>query len=485
MLITAPTQVNRSAGKRRERLTHTGKPSTQHSSVTPFKLPGTQAADPRYALLRLPVFGTEHNSITCAAAWKSVTVPYQPTKAALFNAIQIESLVGRLTPSRAQWLADNKRAPLVVWAAIETGIDYQDTDHTLYTGAAEALIKSIPLKELTAFIVDWASVKPDLIDSELPALLVAAKRYNEGKAPAHLFNHDRFAAALSSTATMITNHLNSMITPLHTDGKALDLSAYRFTYALENDSILESVCMGIMALELCEKWYSLPRPLWEAIIVALRLIDSHLHPVMLPTELANYMYCELDEITEELSEIHSFMGANNLSVENRDDIETALEITERYLITDFEEYQHFNQQVIDSEEELSFWETSQDCTISNLATLAENLTPLKAQSELAADAHTWLCNVSATLARIAPTPDASDQIRSDNRSIFLEPVGQPLFLENDHQTIQQVQASHEMMMNDDESECANVSWGVDAKTCIDVARRMGIGITFLNSLIML
>jgi len=490
MLISASNSLATQSRKERKRLPATHQPDTRHSSINPFALPGSKAANPMYALLRLPELGTGKDSIINAATWASVECRKMPTKPELLNAIHVANLSGQLTPDRARWLADNRSAPIMLWTAIEHGMAYTDDASALRITGVDAYLQTLTLPELTRFIVDWANTTPHAIDSELLELLVAAKRHITGEAQSCELNASELEQSLRKTMDNISRHLNKTVAQPDQYREPTTLSAYEFVAGIEPSGAVLPTGQDMMGLELDSEFSSeLPTATWKTMITAIELIGFHLHPITTPDSLMEFMYGELDEAEGELDEIHDYIKHHNLNVQCNTDIEQAIAAGSSCghdfgYVCDYENYLYYGDRLASQEANKDTWTTSVNATLDNLKELIAAL-PIAIQSSNNEKAQEWLNTVRDTLIAVIETP-AVDQIAQQQLAEYcIDATVQPIYIDNDLEAADHLQSIYEGMMNGDECEENMIGWHFSASTVIEMARRMGLGIRLLHDLVYL
>ncbi|KXS55282.1 MAG: hypothetical protein AWU57_381 [Marinobacter sp. T13-3] len=477
MLATAP-------------LSHTGTtdhPQPHPATANPFLAAGSLAADPRIALLRTPRVQADTAPLFSTATWAHLTPRTTPGRTALFNAIAVHNALGRLTPERAQWLADNKESPLLIWAGAQAGTTdrMNDPNGELYRASTTAITQTLPAPALTRLLLDWHQRHPHLLADDTLNALLALKRAQENE-PLPPTQTADLCAALVSGLQSIAEHLNTIIdSDLPTERTISPLLA---SAMLDEDGALGMGCNIMEAMQLSFELADLPDPLRVALVQTLNLISIHLHPLALPTEIVGYSTeLILDEADGEMQAIAAYLAHHDLP-DDIGSVEEAIEaVGESCMVTSYDEWDYFTriqQMEVDIEETWGVAGAVLDTLTANLATLP------KPTGQRETDLHRWLHETVAAIRGVIDTHQCPDAIDSDLlpdmsglQTSFRSPIYEAACtgLENELQQIHESQ----MQGMDDESAGSQIPWGASAEQMEQQAQRWNIGQRLLGKLILI
>lgn len=481
MLAAASDQRTAQTGPKHQGRTTAGQRPAGDSPLTPLALPGTLAADPRYTLLRVPVVDTNHAPLMTKVVWEGVTTRDTPTRTTLFNAIRIQHLVGQLTAERAQWLAEHKNAPLLMWPAVEQSFACADPKSHLNQAQVAAFAQTMPVKAMTRFALNWQTHAPELVEPNLIELLVNLKRHLSGDTNTEV-NLPALESALKATTNNVAEHLNRLIAQPTERHQPNESSAFSFIPTYDTEGNLICLPTEMMGIDLGLSPRELDNDTWSAIKLALDLIGKHLQPLETSLGINEYRDSyEMDEALDEMQAIGQYLKDTELDSTNPEHVEEAIAQTENFIIDCYDTWLHFADLIEDSEQVIECWTQPHEVTLDTLNRVIESLP--QAQNGQTTLAQAWLKLAQTTLAEVTANHQCADYVTLLPELQYLDAqVSQPVFLATENGIQYFLQQLFEHRMSGEEAEGETLGWATDPRALVEQARRFGLGIHLLTEL---
>ncbi|OLF82060.1 hypothetical protein AWH63_11005 [Marinobacter sp. C18] len=473
MLIGAQHQATVRSDAGHQGLPNASVNDAQHATVSP-----AWAKQPMLAAHRVAKLPAQKELMR--DVFTDTRFPHQPTRKTLVDTIRVLSATGNVSAQQAQYLADNVSHPNRLWSAIETlsQTAANDPNDTINSAVYAKLLRDTPVKDMAAFVTQWAKVLPEVADPQLIAQLHAAKRTLEDGTTDRWFDWGTFNSAFIGAVEKVATELNSRMKQVayfdDDDTNEIDFTL-EFSVDVERDGGLIVGADHSMGLVMEHAYDDTQTDYWKALVHGLNLINEHLLPIVNTVDLLDQSGMMFEEYEQDLTGVWNYLSEHDLE-DTLENIEKALEVTEPCMIEEAEMFEEIANQYHRREETKQNWELEGDLSIDAFkARVAALNEPNTAEERLLVN---WFHDLAAALDNKPMASPWAGQLTDylvSGECFYMLNEFTPVYGVEEVEAHEAADDQHHFFMQGDDREFPKFGWRTDAKLLLGWADSMKIG----------
>lgn len=489
MLVTTSDQATLDTAGIHKGMPAAGCNAAEPTPVSAFPFNPAWADQPALAVQRLAKLPSQPELMS--EAFRDTRFPHQPTRRTLTDTLKVFAACGHLNANQARWMNEHKAYPNRIWSAIE-GLApalVADPNQQIQAALTQSLTDLYPIRAMTRFVTAWYKHLPECVEPSLIAALQQVIRACSDAPQAQAtptFDWETIEVCMTKTLRHIAAALNArMATAKPTNGQSAINLSLCFAEHMTVDSPLIVGADHMEGFELSlNPDVDCAEGTWDAVKLALRLMQTHLMPLTLSSDILE-INCMMDEEAEDdLNLIKGYLDAAGKDHDDLAAVDEAMDAlrSDLYFLGDSDHYEAADEKRRDRAATNDRWQIEGTLTVERLSRSLEHLPAPDSDQER--QLHDWLHTTATALANHTESwADVLENQLSCDTSPRLLDEFTPVWLEDEGSVYEALDDRHQFMMQGgEECEPLSLAWDADPAAILSWCDRMRSGATLLINL---